>query len=203
MWLLLRALSIISRFFNWMRLVRLPKHWRRVNQVRRRLRTIRGISGPAAAARMFSYVRAIEPLAFEELVLCAFEDAGAFVVRGRRYSGDGGMDGCLWYPRLGWYAVQTKRYSGHIKSRHVAEFQVAFLSARLTQGLFVHTGRTGAAADAQLNCSRVTLVSGDLLVALIHDRRFPTASKRRANLTAGYTLHGQVTSRLLYCRRAE
>jgi restriction system protein len=147
------ALRVASILFNCIRLRHLPGHLRRLRAARRALRTIQAIRGAAAEARLFAYLRKIDPLVFEELVLCAIERTGAFVVRNRRYAGDGGIDGRAWISGMGWCAIQVKRYR---------------------TGFFVHTGRTGAAAWTQLGNERIILLSGQRLVALMIDGRLPS-----------------------------
>jgi len=174
--LLLDGVRAMSMLFNWIRLRGRPEHQRRVRQARRALRTLRSMQGVAAEARFFSYCRKVEPLAFEELVLCSFEAAGAFIVRNRRYSGDGGIDGRAWVPGSGWCAIQVKRYGGHICRNHVATFGATLTRSRFDQGLFVHCGRTGSTVYQHLTDRRIVLVSGQSLVALICRRQLPSAS---------------------------
>jgi restriction system protein len=54
-------------------------------------------------------------------VLSAFEDAGCLILRNRRYTSDGGIDGRLWWPGCGWrtVALQCKRYAIAIALAHV------------------------------------------------------------------------------------
>lgn len=125
------------------------------------------MEGYAVEARLFAYLRKCDPLVFEELVLCSFERAGAFVIRDLRYSGDGGIDGRVWIPRMGWCAVQAKRYGAHINHRHLEDFRSLLARTGYGWGLFVHTGRTGAAAYEHLAGRRVILISGQRLVHLL------------------------------------
>lgn len=170
------AVRTVSILFNWIRLKRLPEHQRRVRQARRTLRTLRNLKGVATEARLFAYMRKIDPLVFEELVLCSFELAGTFIVRNLRYSGDGGIDGRAWIPGYGWCGIQSKRYGGHICSDHVAKFGSTLAQSCLDLGFFVHCGRTGSAAYQHLADRRIVLVSGQRLVALICRRQLPAAS---------------------------
>jgi len=169
--LLKPAIRATSVLFNWVRLRGLPDHQRRVDQARRALGTIQAMRGSAVEARLFSYLRKIDPLVFEELVLCAFEQAGAFVVRNLRYSGDGGIDGRAWVLGAGWCAIQAKRYGTHISAQHMAAFATLLQREGYRVGFFVHTGRTGSAAYAQLANERTILLSGSRLVDLLIERR--------------------------------
>ncbi|WP_170298690.1 restriction endonuclease [Massilia eburnea] len=72
--------------------------------------------------------------------MTALEDAGLLVLRNRSYSGDGGVDGVVWNPRIGWLAVQVKRYSTHICRGHLLDFGDAIQRKNFNGGLFVHTG---------------------------------------------------------------
>jgi len=167
------AIRVTSMLFNWARLRGLPDHQRRVRQARRALRTIRALQGTAVEARLFSYLRKVEPLVFEELVLCAIEQTGALVVRNLRYSGDGGIDGRAWIPSTGWCAIQTKRYGSHISRDHVAAFGDTLTRTRCKRGLFIHCGRTGLAVYQHLADRRIVLVSGQRLAALIGNSQLP------------------------------
>lgn len=141
------AISATSRMFNWHWLLGMPEHQWRVRQARRALRVLGTIRGTAAEARQFSYMRTIEPLVFEELVLCAMEQAGMFIVRNLRYSGDGGIDGRVWQPGVGWCGVQTKRYGAHINHAHLIAFGSALTRSGYNRGYFVHCGRTGVSVQ--------------------------------------------------------
>jgi hypothetical protein len=97
----------LQRLFDVWREWRLPRsHRRRIRAARRALTRIYEWE----AARIFGYLRKIDPLMFEELILESFARTGFRVRRNRRYSGDGGIDGQV---RLNgaWAPVQCKRYS--------------------------------------------------------------------------------------------
>ncbi|WP_215409660.1 restriction endonuclease [Janthinobacterium sp. JC611] len=159
-----------SQLFNSMRMRRLPDHRRRIGQSRAVLRAVRQFRGDGYAARCLAYLRNVDPLVFEEVVLSALEDAGLFVLRNPRYSGDGGIDGKVWLPGYGWCAVQSKRYGGHVNHHHVAAFGEAICHHGFGAGLFLHTGRSGAAVYPHLTTSKVVLVSGTSLVQLVLGR---------------------------------
>jgi restriction endonuclease Mrr len=73
------------------------------------------------AALHYARLRAMDPLAFEELLLEAFERRGHRVIRNRRYTGDGGVDGEVIIDGQRWL-IQAKRYRDAIKPEHVREF---------------------------------------------------------------------------------
>lgn len=159
----------------------LPRsHRRRIRSARRVLKKVRPwLTEPNGAARLFGYLRKIDPFSFEELVLQSFVDMGWHVRRGTRYSGDGGIDGHVRVPGDPyWAAIQCKRYRNSIDPTHVADF-AHLIYPHL--GFFVHTGRTGAASWDARRGSGVVVVSGEKLVALIDGRfEFP-----RPQLKAG------------------
>jgi restriction system protein len=131
---------------------------------------LRSLADPGRAARSLVYLRKIEPLIFEEVIMSALEDAGVLVLRSRRYSGDGGVDGEFWSPEVGWYAVQAKRYSAHIDRQHVDAFAGVVRRLRYAGGIFAHTGKSGAGVYELLLRNGVILLSGDRLIQLIVER---------------------------------
>ncbi|HWR86979.1 MAG TPA: restriction endonuclease, partial [Acidiferrobacterales bacterium] len=159
-----------SRLINALRLFSHADQRRRVRRSRCVLRKLRSFEGEHRCACVFAYMRQVDPLLFEELVLSALEDAGAFVLRNRRYSGDGGVDGMAWVNGIGWCAVPAKRYAAHVSNEHVAAFPKLVAASRPRAGLFVHTGRTGTASYQALRGSRLLLLSGERFARLILDR---------------------------------
>ena len=154
-----------ARFWDRFRCLFLPRsHRRRIRQAQRVLKKIRPWLGePNGAARVFGYLRKIDPLCFEELVLQAFVDMGWKVKRGTRYSGDGGVDGHVRAPGDPyWKPVQCKRYSSSINPAHVRDF-AALVFPR--HGFFVHTGRTGD--QSRMAAVGVTFISGQRLADLV------------------------------------
>jgi len=156
-----------SRVLNAWRLRALPSHRERVDRSRRVLITLRRMTGPVTAARRMNYLRQIDPLVFEELVLSALELRGIVVLRNRRYTGDGGIDGRCRMPGVGWLGIQAKRYGQHVDAEHVRAFCAEVRAQGLAGGLFVHCGRTGAMSYQALRDAQVQLVSGNTLLALL------------------------------------
>lgn len=167
---LLVCLRLLSRVVNAARLAGLPNHRRNVRKSRRVLRVVRHFREPGLAGRCLSYLRQVDPLVFEEVVMSALEDAGLLVLRNRSYTGDGGIDGVVWNPRGGWLAVQAKRYRVHICRGHLRDFGGAIQRMNFDGGVFVHTGRTGAGAYEFLRDSGIILLSGDRLLKLFLNR---------------------------------
>lgn len=142
-------------------------------------------------AAQFAYLRKIEPLLFEEIVLEALKQRGFMVRFNERYSGDGGIDGRVWiddwrtidpffrktHPdRMvrGWAGVQCKRYEGPIRAEHLRQFPEDLARENLVAGFFVHTGTTpkihqGAAGCAPGNGLEppVKRISGKALLRLL------------------------------------
>ncbi|WP_177307735.1 restriction endonuclease [Pseudoduganella namucuonensis] len=164
------ATRCFSRWLNAGRISCLPGHQRNVRQSRRVLRAVRGFTAQGVGARSLAYLRAVDPLVFEEVVMSALEDAGLLVLRSRRYSGDGGVDGAVWLPGGGWHAVQSKRYRHHVCTAHVCAFGEAIASGGYDGGLFVHTGRSGAGLYPKLDADHIGLLSGERLLRLVRYR---------------------------------
>lgn len=113
-----------------------------------------------------AYLRKIDPFVFEELILDSFAKKGYKVIRNKRYTGDGGIDGkviidgdvCL---------IQAKRYKGLINPKHVREFEELCKKSNVS-GFFCHTGRTSKNLMSEIKKTSYTvLVSGDRLIELI------------------------------------
>lgn len=159
----------------------MPVHQQKVKASRKLLKKFRKLQGDNLDARLIAYLRTIDPYLFEELLLTALESAGrGFVVyRGLRYSGDGGFDGTFWAQGVGRGAVQAKRYAGHISVEHVTKFARQVQRQRIQVGLFMHTGRTGAASHAAFHHHGLVLVSGVNLTQLLLNNQVPAALSGR------------------------
>jgi restriction system protein len=139
------------------------RHKRKQKQARQVFDKLATIEHPA---QKLTYLRAICPLVFEELVLEAFERRGHQVFRSASYSGDGGIDGRLIINDVS-YLVQCKRYGKHISKQHVLDF-AAILERDSSMGLFCHTGRTGAfSREFHKQHPYLKIVSGDRLLKLL------------------------------------
>lgn len=124
-----------------------------------------------APAQMIKYLRKIDPLVFEELLLTAFKAQGHKIRRNKSYSGDGGLDGIVYIDKCR-YLIQAKRYSGSINTKHVLEFAALVQSRRnVAGGFFIHPGRTPTAAKELFrDFTSITLISGQRLVDLIQGK---------------------------------
>lgn len=114
---------------------------------------------------IINYLKKIDPYVFEELLLICFENAGFKVERNASYSGDGGLDGKVFFKGKT-YLVQAKRYNKSISSQHLKEFSKTVFKFGADGGFFVHSGRTPKwfLKDPSSNYQ---LISGDRLVKLI------------------------------------
>lgn len=92
-------------------------------------------------ALIFARLRAMDALAFEELLPESFERFGHRFVRNRRYTGDGGIDGQVTLDGR-FLVIQTKRYAAAIRPDHVLVF-ASLCAARGAPGPSIHTGRIG------------------------------------------------------------
>ncbi len=142
------------------------RHNRNIRQARKILKKIRSWGGENLNARIFSYLRKIDPFVFEELLLESFKDNGYVIKRNKRYTGDGGIDGVV-YDEDKTYFVQAKRYKNHINKQHIVDF-----SKRVTQynvnGFFIHTGRTGKESSSLISqYQNIELISGSKLITLM------------------------------------
>lgn len=164
----IRWTTLWSRLVNRIRLIGRRRHIRKVARSRSLRHKITEIARQEnGSARALGYLRKIDPLAFEELILTAVEDDNVRIQRNLRYTGDGGIDGELTH-RGQRVLIQAKRYSAHIQRAHVAAF-ASLCATHGALGLFVHTGRTGEAcreaiADAG---GRVLIVSGHRLIEFL------------------------------------
>ncbi|XDJ36598.1 MAG: restriction endonuclease (plasmid) [Burkholderia sp.] len=140
--------------------IRARRHQYKQNQTRRVLAKINTIE---LMPQRLAYLRKIDPLTFEELLLEAFELRGYRVYRNARYTGDGGADGAVVRDgRL--YLVQAKRYGRYINRSHVAPF-CQLLDRRHCYGFFFNTGRTGPGVrELARSHLRLTILSGQRLL---------------------------------------
>lgn len=139
--------------------------WRR-RQARTVCEQLRGRDRDQPAALHYARLRAMDPLAFEELLLEAFERRGHKVIRNRRYTGDGGVDGEVIIEGERWL-IQAKRYRDAIRPEHVSDFAM-LCATRKRRGMFIHTGRTGGMSrTVVLSADGIEIVSGQRLLALL------------------------------------
>jgi len=171
------AMLIILAFFAHRLRVPVKHGWRR-RQARTMAAQLRGRDRLQPPQLLYARLRAMDPLAFEELLLESIERRGYKVIRNRRYTGDGGIDGQVVIVGAIWL-IQTKRYADTIRPEHVAAFE-ALCRARGKRGLFIHTGRTGPQSRAVVaHGSTIEILSGRALLSLLTDGPFPDLTNTR------------------------
>lgn len=113
-----------------------------------------------------NYLRKIDAFVFEEFLLDCFERKGYRVIRNKKYTGDGGIDGKVIINNMT-YLVQAKRYSSHINKKHIQDF-IRLVESKRVKGFFIHTGRTGQGCkEITFNSPNVQIISGNRLLDLI------------------------------------
>lgn len=161
--------KIVSKIFNYFKLLHNRRHRWKVKKSRALLQTIKNISSQEnGSARALGYLRKIDPYLFEELILTVFEESNIRVYRNKSYSGDGGLDGIVKISGKK-YCIQCKRYQHHINKKDVEKL---ILDARLggfSGGLFFHTGKTGPGSKELFkdNLNGVRFISGSSLIGFI------------------------------------
>lgn len=116
---------------------------------------------------IINYLRKINPYVFEELILDSFESMNWKVIRNKRYSGDGGIDGIVISPKQEKFLIQAKRYKSYVNFQHFKEFEFkCFDDKTVSGGFFIHTGKTGKSIKTLKN-PHVQTISGNKLINLI------------------------------------
>ncbi|MBE0362138.1 hypothetical protein PULV_a3942 [Pseudoalteromonas ulvae UL12] len=126
----------------------------------KRLNEIDSFSGKISFLRI-----AVNPYVFEEMILTALQRQGHKIIRGNRYTHDGGVDGKVMIKGTT-YFIQAKKYSNYVNPKHVAAF-IELCGRHGVKGLFVHSGKTGDMSKSILQNTQVKLVSGDKLIMLL------------------------------------
>ncbi|WP_197287905.1 restriction endonuclease [Achromobacter sp. 2789STDY5608633] len=140
--------------------VRTRRHRRKRLQAQKAMAKINEFEHPG---QRLAYLRKIDPFAFEELLLDAFERKGYEVRRNNRYTGDGGVDGVVFKDGRR-YLIQAKRYAGHVQRAHIEQF-CHLLDAKDCLGFFCHTGKTGQAGKDLVKAhGKATVLSGQRLL---------------------------------------
>lgn len=116
-----------------------------------------------------NYLKKIDPFLFEELLLTAFENKGFKIVRNKKYTGDGGIDGVIYDNDNNKYLIQAKRYSKYINLAHIKEFG-KLVSNKKCKGYFIHTGKTGRGSFEETSNYDIEIISGTKLIELITNK---------------------------------
>lgn len=142
------------------------KHKLKIKQATRVLNKVKSIDSNAGK---LNYLKKIDPYVFEELLLTAFDRKGYVIERNKSYSGDGGLDGKVFFKGEK-YLIQAKRYKQYIKYEHVRDF-IYLTQAQKCKGYFVHTGKTPDSVRRLLDQNpSVIVISGIKLIQLIAER---------------------------------
>lgn len=137
------------------------KHWVYRLEAARHLSRLKG----EPPEHQMTLLRQVNPFVFEEIILTAIKRRGCKIVRNKRYTGDGGVDGRC-YLNGKEYLIQAKCYSTHINPAHVKDF-ARICRYRKKRGLFIHTGRTGAKSKSIANAEGIEIISGERLLKML------------------------------------
>ena len=140
-------------------------HWRMRFAASRRLKALQRLPDDRTK---FLYLKKTHHFVFEEMILTAFKKRGYQIERNTAYTGDGGIDGRVYFQgKL--FLIQAKRYWNHIDPRHISEF-AEVCRQHNAKGLFIHTGKTGGRSWAVARRERIDMVSGQRLLKLFQLR---------------------------------
>ena len=153
-------LSIVF-FFSKKRFNRHKHNQKKATQV------LKKISSFEHQGQQIGYLRKIDPFVFEELLLNAFEFKGYKVIRNKKYTGDGGIDGIVFDHHGNKILIQAKRYASYINPQHIATFQLVLQKKKAVKGFFIHTGKTSSSTRDQFRHSNIILIGGSKLLYLI------------------------------------
>lgn len=138
------------------------RHYTSRFEASRRLKQLKRIDTPE---HKICFLRGVDPFVFEEMILTALKKDGHKIIRNKKYTGDGGIDGQV-FIKGKHYLIQAKRYKAHINAAHVREF-AQICKRRNAHGLFVHTGRTGKQAAQNARAANMLMISGDRLLKML------------------------------------
>ena len=163
------------------------KHQLNIQHGDRILQQLRSKATEVELPMAIAMLRRMNPYAFEELLLTCCEEQGWQIQRNFRYSNDGGLDGrVLITGKL--YLIQAKRYTGHIKSKHIRDFHKVIQHEGAAGGFFIHSGKTGQVSKKLLDELGIKLISGQRLINFVLGREIKfvgitvaTSSKQDSN----------------------
>ncbi|MBK2124438.1 restriction endonuclease [Fangia hongkongensis] len=156
--------------------VRKSTHSTNIRQARKIMCLLNKEEFRASMPQFYNYIRKVDPLVFEELLLYCFAVRGFKIKRNNRYTGDGGVDGMVAlgentnvYNGGKWWLIQAKRYQSHINPEHINDFKRVMSQMNCAGGLFIHTGKTGGKSYLHLGQykHKLQLISGEKLHQLI------------------------------------
>lgn len=160
--------KFFSKFINRIRLFGKLSHLYRIRKAKQVLKKLKEIAAnPDSNGRIIMYLRKINPFVFEELILNVIEDSNLAIIRNRRYTGDGGIDG-IFKVKSGKVLIQCKRYGSYINNADVKDLCTKVKDGKYHFGIFVHTGKTGDKAKATMKVeNNIIFISGSVLIDLI------------------------------------
>lgn len=146
------------------------------NNIRKAQRLLNRIQNKKHSPGMlFDMLRHEDHFVFEEIILCCFKACGFRIKRNHAYTGDGCIDGTVFDEVGNKFLIQAKRYKSTINPQHVREFARVVDREVVTDGLFIHTGRTGPKSYRAL-LPVVRIISGDTLLELL-GAKLPNSDK--------------------------
>ncbi|GAA4277550.1 restriction endonuclease [Aquimarina mytili] len=140
------------------------KHRRNIRKGKQIIQKINTFDHPG---QKINYLKKIDPFVFEELLLSAFKNKGFKIVRNKRYTGDGGIDGVLYDQQNNKIVLQAKRYSNYINRQHLKDFERIIALKKATKGYFVHTGKSSPDTRKLFFSSKIEIIGGSKLLELL------------------------------------
>jgi restriction system protein len=157
-------------------------HRKNIVKASKELKKIKRLKEEGMNKEIFHLLRyKISPYVFEEMILTAFQQAGAEIKRSSSYSGDGGIDGEV-IINTSRYLIQTKKYKGYIKAVDVSK-HVKICNRKRAKGFFVHSGMTGLKSKDFASGAPIAIVSGDSLISLLAGRENLSLLAKKADIT--------------------
>lgn len=167
--MIMNLTTYFSRFINRIGLIGKWMHLYRIRKAKKILKTLHKIAKtPNSYGKIMVYLRKINPFVFEELILTVIENSNVRVIRNKRYTGDGGIDGTFKLKDKRKVIIQCKRYKSYINQVDVSELIEKTIEGKYYCGVFVHTGKTGKKAkELTMQNKQVLFISGNLLIDLV------------------------------------
>lgn len=118
--------------------------------------------------QILNYLKKIDAFVFEELLLFVFNENDKIeIIRNKKYTGDGGIDGTFFINKSK-YLIQAKRYNNFINISHIKKFSEDINKNRALKGYFIHTGKTRKSTkNIYKEDEKIEIISGDKLVKFI------------------------------------
>jgi restriction system protein len=152
----------------------------RVDKSKYLLKDLKKINDPA---HIFTRLRRLDPFLYEELILTSIDKHNPHVkiTRNKRYTGDGGIDGVIKLNGVK-IAIQAKCYTNEIVTSDIFKLQTDMTKVGASYGLFVHTGKTRPVTWLKTKDSKVFIVSGASMIALLLRGELPLELLKCCNM---------------------